>query len=339
MRIREIEYLRGIAIVSVVAIHVTALGLNHSFSTFDILINLISRFCVPLFLFIAGVVFIYKYNEKFSYRKFIIKRLKDIGVPYLIWSFIGFTVFLIDNPFSTRELLFTLLLGNGQMFYHLYYIPLLFQCYLLLPVVLKYINLKYFVLGVGLLQISILFAYQISFLQGNNIIPGMLVQVFAGSWLFYFVFGCCIGKNLNKWTKKILEMRLSFVICLFLLGTLVQIADFYWSWKVTSNYADSSNFLRPSIILYFLLSLPLLYRVAHIAPLNRIVHNIGEHSFSIYLGHLLVIIAAFPYISPWNIFFISIVICISAHIIYSKMLPLLTRRKGGPAVNVIRKTG
>lgn len=339
MRIREIEYLRGLAIIAVVAIHVTALGLTHNFSTFDIFINLVSRFCVPLFLFIAGIVLIYKYDEKtFSYRKFITKRLKDIGIPYLIWSFIGFTMFLIGNPFSIRELLLTFLLGSGRLFYHLYYIPLLFQCYFLLPLVLKYIDKKYFVLGTGLLQTSILFVYQTSFLQGNHIIPGFLVQVFVGSWFFYFVLGCWIGKNLNKWTKKIQEMRLSLVTGLFLFGTMVQFSDFYFSWKVTSNYADSSNFLRPSIILYFLLSLPFLYRVSNIAPLKRIMYKIGEHSFSIYLGHLLVIIAVHSYISPWNIFFISIVICISAHMIYLKLLPRLLRRKGSPAINVIRKT-
>ncbi|WKL01241.1 acyltransferase [Paenibacillus amylolyticus] len=96
-RITEIESLRGIAFGAVV--------LQHSIAHYSLvpetrledgvllaILLMLSKFAVPLFIFITGMVLFYNTGDKLHYGQFMRKRVNDVIVPYLIWSLIYFTL-------------------------------------------------------------------------------------------------------------------------------------------------------------------------------------------------------------------------------------------------------
>lgn len=50
------------------------------------LLLLCSKFAVPVFVFITGMVLFYNYDGALKYGTFLRKRFMDIIVPYIIWS-------------------------------------------------------------------------------------------------------------------------------------------------------------------------------------------------------------------------------------------------------------
>ena len=87
-RIAEIESLRGIAFAAVV--------LQHSIAHFSLvpeagledgvllaILLMVSKFAVPLFIFITGMVLFYNTGEQLKYGRFMQKRLTDVVVGVL----------------------------------------------------------------------------------------------------------------------------------------------------------------------------------------------------------------------------------------------------------------
>ena len=96
-RLSELDFVRAIAAISVVVIHVTAspiaFGRRGSLPMlFYIGANQLARFSIAAFVFITGLVLFYNYptGKPLRYAEFIRKRLTYIFIPYLIWS-IGYT--------------------------------------------------------------------------------------------------------------------------------------------------------------------------------------------------------------------------------------------------------
>ena len=51
-----------------------------------------SKFAVPLFIFITGMVLFYNTGEQLKYGRFMQKRLTDVIAPYVVWSLVYFTL-------------------------------------------------------------------------------------------------------------------------------------------------------------------------------------------------------------------------------------------------------
>jgi len=69
LRINELDYLRGIAILGVVMVHVA--GRGYFFSNpnpeMNVVLDGLSRFCVSFFIFISGAAFSYNYHTREKY--------------------------------------------------------------------------------------------------------------------------------------------------------------------------------------------------------------------------------------------------------------------------------
>ena len=94
MRILYLEYLRLIASIAVVAIHVISrasyvLGnnINSNLSVFSTAISMDAflRFCVPIFFMISGSLILRK--DDLDIKKFLISRFKRIVIPVIIWGY------------------------------------------------------------------------------------------------------------------------------------------------------------------------------------------------------------------------------------------------------------
>ena len=160
----SIEYIRGISMLGVVAIHIGSQYLSNPTPNLFLLAiyEIVSRFSVPIFFFISAFGLFYKINldENFDYIKFLRRRFKAVLIPYLIWSvlYIVHDNFFygsgIPAPTYALEILFF-----GLAKYQLYFLVILIWFYLLMPLwikILKIITPKLFLL---LLIAQIIFDY------------------------------------------------------------------------------------------------------------------------------------------------------------------------------------
>lgn len=129
------DFLRGIAILMVIAIHTyPRFSFDGAYDIFQIFVRQIVGCPVPVFLAISGYFLGRKsLNTKELRLDFWKKQIPKVYVPALIWSIPLFALSLLhgSNPLFAVVKLFC-------MWFSIYYfIALIIQCYLLLPTLQK----------------------------------------------------------------------------------------------------------------------------------------------------------------------------------------------------------
>lgn len=207
-RLQSIDAMRGIAILGVIIIHtcyLLAYKYNGIAETITLnFINNIFRFAIPVFLFTSGLLlkkFIWQksYIFNFYFSKFI-----RIGIPYIIINII-----LWQIGYNTSAPLWQMIL-TGSMAEPLYFIPILFQLYLLYPILdyIRSISPKY------LLIISLIISI-FSFFMSNTWYIGDF-PLFT-QYLIFFVYGM-VRKDIftNKISNIWLELILIYIVLQFI---------------------------------------------------------------------------------------------------------------------------
>ena len=216
-RIKSIDAIKGVSIAAVILIH-TCYLLLYTNSTFEIItlnfINNISRFAIPVFLFTSGLLlkpFIWekKYIFKFYWDKFI-----RIGIPYILVNII-----LWQIGYNSSAPLWELILTGGIVV-PFYFVPILFQLYLLYPLLdyIRKINPKYLLLGSLIISISSFFIPATWYLYN--------LPLFT-QYLIFFVYGMLRQDILNKkisnvWVELILiYLFLQIILIAFILSNSI----------------------------------------------------------------------------------------------------------------------
>jgi len=140
------DLLRVAAAVAVVGIHALAAFATAERASGDpsgllFWLDQVLFVAVPLFLFISGALTWGKREPMgdAAYRRFMGRRLRFVGIPYLAWTVIYFALLpLLGEPAPGSAAIaverFTHMLVNGTAFYHLYFVPLLLVLYSLTPI-------------------------------------------------------------------------------------------------------------------------------------------------------------------------------------------------------------
>ena len=134
VRIEYFDFLRGIAIIFVIAIHsFSPFSLNESNTVvyhLAILWRQIIGCAVPIFMAISGYFMSYKVIDTQSkYHAFIKKQIPRVYVPMLVWS-LPFLINSYLNDVSFIKSLMWFLVGGFSVYY---FIILIVQYYILLP--------------------------------------------------------------------------------------------------------------------------------------------------------------------------------------------------------------
>lgn len=135
-RLLYIDLFRGMAILAVIGIHV--LGsllpglLNTTFrwsliATCDVLL----QFAVPAFLMLTALLLTRSLLHKYEIRRYFKTRLSQTVPPFLLWS--GIYLLFPENRqhYSALELVGRVLIGKAS--FHLYFLFVLLQLYVLVP--------------------------------------------------------------------------------------------------------------------------------------------------------------------------------------------------------------
>jgi len=142
--IREIDYLRGFAIISVFLLHAVSqfgpiINTSLNFSNvpfFYFLFSPFLEFGVALFFFISGFVLSRKYYGSFSIRHFYLRRAKSIIIPYVIFSLLYITFpFFTQSSFNLNRAVFSLLTASGNII--LWFIFVIMMFYLSYPLIIR----------------------------------------------------------------------------------------------------------------------------------------------------------------------------------------------------------
>lgn len=139
----EVAVARGLAIIAVLFIHgtsrpVTELDPASPVSWFYVVLNRGTQFAVPLFFLISALVLTYQLGDRdrVDWRDFYVKRLRQVVVPYLVWTSLYAAVrllFLETGDFAWTRVASWFL--TGKAWFHLYFLVVLIEFYALYPLV------------------------------------------------------------------------------------------------------------------------------------------------------------------------------------------------------------
>ena len=155
MRLVSFDYFRGVAILFIVAGHSFGAWPVDTFSE-KVLANIVYS-GTALFVFISGFFFHHIFYKDFNMKIFMSKKTKNVLIPYLILSTLGFLYFALSSksfPFVERListdisswmdylLLYVSYLWTGRIMYAYWYIPFIMVMFLLSPLFISYIRLS-----------------------------------------------------------------------------------------------------------------------------------------------------------------------------------------------------
>lgn len=281
------DQLRGLAIIAVVLIHTT--GTMSLFTkenwNFQFLFGFrqILNFAVALFIFLSGYFLSQKQiKNKKDYFVFLNKQLPKVLLPYFFYT----TLIIVLGIFRNRNIDLVNIITKyltGSALAPYYYIIVIVQYYLLLPLLQKVNNKLGFIISIAInsLFFVLLYIYRV---KTNANIPLFFYGGVFPSWIVFFQGGLFIGKYGIK------QIERKYAVSLIILTLLLCFVESnIWLYK-TSNISYSisqskfSSFLFSWSVIYYLVS----YRFS----INKVLLQIGNYSFGIYLIHIIIMIFA-----------------------------------------------
>ncbi|TGL41562.1 acyltransferase family protein [Leptospira perdikensis] len=271
-RENRFDFLRGLAMVGIVIIHV------HSYFYFfhpadtsvvrtTLFLSNLSRFSVPLFI-LTSAIFL---RKKEGYW---ISKLKNLILPYTIASVIGYLIKY--SNYTVLELIQFYFLG--KVFAPFYFVPLLVQFYLFFFIFDRYLMNKKFSKGLLLFSFLINLTSNLGFF--DSILPKDYHSISILNYIFFFILGIQIG--LTQENENIPKTNVSLVFGTFFIVFLFFVVLF------SGVYAlDFKNHHLIYPIFFFLVIWELLPKLNH--TISDMICYIGNNSLFIFLLHPFVI--------------------------------------------------
>jgi len=340
-RLVELDYFRGIALLAIVAQHLMGYishpdAVRGDIAVLSVVWHFIN-FGVPAFVLISGTALFYNYGnrEDFNYKKYLGKRARQILIPYFLWTvfYYYFSGKSLGLNLGQQGLQLLYYFFTGRANYHLWFIVMIFQLYLLYPLFSKLFKLvqekihneksiQGLIILAFICQLIVNYAYltvwpQITSFLGNSIIYSIFNEhsyLFCLFWVIYFVFGGIIGLNpfrIREWAKKVLPYNAVLWLVLF----------FY----LLYNYANSltlTQLYHPCVAVFAVSTMILVYNFCLMLAsreqnmVSLIIKTVGKYSFGIYLAHPLILhfitryLYSVEYLTPTLKFFITFVLTI-----------------------------
>ncbi len=287
LRLDELTLMRAIACLSVLMVHISAVPFDEmagSVGTLTVFayLNRAFKFTTPAFVFLSGVMQYYHHWETpFDYKKFMKKRFGPIFWPYLTTVFLYEGLFFLSgmNVVNLKAMLLRLLLGTSN--YHLYFVIIIMQLYLLMPLILgafRRIDEKWVLLGSLIINLT-----------SREFLNVPYGDRFFANYLFFFVLGAYVVRHMVKMKEK-LPSFLGHLAVLYGVLTAVYGSQFvgYTLNGLTYNphLTSLTWFVFSTVAIFFLYAISL-YGVKKFykGSFKRWVDRINGASYWIYLLH------------------------------------------------------
>jgi len=280
-KLYELDYMRFIACLAVMAVHISATGVTeYIHGSFPYIVMLIInkglKFTTPVFVFLSGVTSFYSYRKvEFKYFAFLKKRLSKVLVAYFIWCIIYYMVY-IKLGIYTKNSSFIEKVLNGTMSYHLYFVIIITQMYIIGP-------LFYKLLKNSNKKVLILFITSIITLLCAEFIRFELSDRLFLKYMFFYIFGIYVTLEYNKYLSWINNNK-GFVGAGYILTGLIYIIVSYYD-MVIYIYVWFA-FSIASVLFVYYVGVVLKDKFKNI---YNFIKLFGQSSYYIYLMHPLVL--------------------------------------------------
>lgn len=294
--------LRALAIASVVGIHVLSSKKQSPFieganwQWLSVGLDQFFRFSVPIFVALSGYGLLLKYGQsKFDLRAFWEKRVVKLIPSYLIWSLIFYLLFILVPAWqsSGQDSSFFIQLVFGRADYHLYFVPMIIQLYLMFPVILWLFKKQPLLVATSALILQALWFWHFGYQEKSPVSHHLFMEdkeqyVWASNWIWYFLLGMCLPK-IHEFLQKIPFAKLACLVLIIMT----------WFFAAKNSLGIIAEGTDPLIALRFTRFPVMIFASASIIGLTFFVRNInkvpkpveiiGKYSYHIYLAHTLVL--------------------------------------------------
>lgn len=296
-RYKNFDYLRGLAIAAVVLIHVTA-PTAIAEETGGIIFNQITRFGVPVFVFLSGwgLTIAESYEKSANYLSFLKNRLVKLLPEYIVWN----VIYYLYANLIEREAIpiggFIRGLFFGTNYPHLYFVPLIVIFYIMYPLLTR--------LGDRLWGVGLTFVITMTSLIANpNIAEGFTQNQNPLNWLFYFVFGIWIAQHYETLKNKLNKFWVLILLTICIIYIVLE----------PMRLVDDAVLVqtRPSVVFFSILII--LLNVVYtnwLQPFKKVLDPLSDYSYTIYLSHYIfirLIRLVFPAVSVLVLFVLVLI--------------------------------
>lgn len=252
-------------------------------------------FVVQGFVMLSGVKLFLNKKENLSFGAYLKGRIKGVIVPYSVCFAVYYLCFFLvyDYTFDAGFILKKFI--TGDLVCHLYFIPIIFQFDLLFPLWRRLVGKCS---PKAVIPIAILFSMAM-----ESFFPCLLGKIFLGfnfiyndrlftTYLSYWLIGCYIGKNYDKFCSML--KKYYGAVCIAFALSLIAVIGFSYLAYNQLAYIPWINLVHN---LYVLLVCVFLYgTVLKVPPLVwekiPLLFKIDRASFYIYLYHMLAVLLA-----------------------------------------------
>lgn len=282
-KLYEVDYMRVIACFAVMIVHITVTGVTEyvkgSFPNILMLfINRSFKFTTPAFIFLSGVTSFYSYNYKndFKYFEFLKKRLSKVIPAYLVWCVIYYAAYLRMGYYVMDIKSFVTQVLLGTMSYHLYFVIIIVQMYILGPIF-------YFSLKNSKNKIGILIATGIITYLSVEFIRFYLSDRLFIKYLIFFMLGIYVSVEYDKYRTWVTDNK-KYIFLADIIMSIVYTCVSYYDLKISMFVWFV--FVLVSIFSVYNISLILKEKFGNIYGFIKLF---GQSSYYIYLMHPLIL--------------------------------------------------
>lgn len=306
--IKEVDYIKGIAILLVFIGHAATPSFLPRPYTYEYIVQAIYSFHMPLFFLISGFLSykITDMNLKKNYIKFIKNKFYRLCIPFLTISFITNLMviaikIIVNSPLSINSILdmikIIFLYPETGIMGALWFLYTLFIISIISPILIKFP-----------LKLVIVLAFLLNIFVPNNIyflsisrVCFFLVYFLIGVYFRKFYYNSINIKNINIFNKIL-------VLCVCVISIM------FYSYIITNDINISKYFIN---ILNFLCGLfGMIIMIIFTKEIKNFKSSnflsfLGKHSIDIYLlswffqVSSMILISSILHISNYNIFFVS----------------------------------
>ncbi len=293
---KELNYFNAVSCLSVILVHVLSIGITSlerdSLQLFIIYLPWrIAAYVVPAFLFSGAVkmAFSFESEESENYFSYIVRRILKIFLPYCLWVIVYYLYFLklgwVEKSFSA--LLKYILVGDLSA--QFYYVIIVMQFYLLLPLWKLMVKKVPFYISVTTSGLITVFMYKFDGLISHLGISFEHRSRLFVTYLVFWVIGLYVGRHYDKIKESLMKYKISI---LFSFVPIIAVTYLLW-WQYSKWLyifdGDSLKFFTDILTIFVLLTLCVLIERSNLKLLKNLLSFIHKSSFSVFLSHCLVL--------------------------------------------------
>ena len=323
-RLEELNYFNAVCCLLVVLIHILSLGVTQlDKGSWQLAViyfpwNL-SAFVVPGFLFTGAVKMALGFHSSDGtpYLKYIWRRIKKIYLPYVAFVIVYYPIFVHFGIAQRSVRAFFSYLFVGNLSSHFYYIVIVMQFYILMPLwrwMVKHVP-WYAALPVSAM-VTLLMLKASAALGCIGITFKYSDRVFL-SYLFFWVMGLYVGQNYESFRTSLRQSRLP--VLLSAAAVLVFSAVNYLQYT-KSTYVYDTGYLKlfsDAISILVLLCLCTALDSSPMERTKRVLGGVYKASYSVYLSHSLFLTVGTIYLQRLGVTDIALLLALRTVIAYT----------------------